>query len=190
VRFIAVLLLLVSGFSSHSLAQEFLACKLRGDGPSQSDFNPEFSAALRALGGDDLIASFGYVPKVKVIKSPAPNAFSLADGTILISSAMLNLVANQSELSFVIAHEISHKLLGHLRSEQAFLGTGASEKVLEQNELAADRLALKLFNAAKYELNAPGNVLRRASLERQWSAEESFKKSSLDARIRALGPDL
>ena len=45
---------------------------------------------------------------VYILQTPIVNAFSLQDGTILVTMGMLAQVTNEAELAFVLAHEIAH----------------------------------------------------------------------------------
>lgn len=44
----------------------------------------------------------------KVIMNPVPDARSLSTGTIYITTGLLSLVDNEAQLSYLLAHEISH----------------------------------------------------------------------------------
>jgi predicted Zn-dependent protease len=48
-----------------------------------------------------------------VVEDPSINAASLPDGTILINTGLLGAVENESQLAFVISHEIAHVLQAH-----------------------------------------------------------------------------
>ena len=63
-----------------------------------------------------------------VVEDPHINAEALPDGTILINSGLLGAVENESELAFVLSHEIAHVLQAH--------------QWREANETRAKRVAL------------------------------------------------
>lgn len=48
-----------------------------------------------------------------VVEDPSINAASLPDGTILINTGLLGAVENESQLAFVMSHEIAHVLQAH-----------------------------------------------------------------------------
>jgi len=50
---------------------------------------------------------------VKIIKDPEPNAFSLTNGCIIISTGLLSTIQSEDELVGVLAHEIAHFALDH-----------------------------------------------------------------------------
>lgn len=50
---------------------------------------------------------------VKILNDPNPNAFSLPNGYILISTGLLSQIQSEDELVAVLAHEIAHFVLDH-----------------------------------------------------------------------------
>jgi len=52
-----------------------------------------------------------------VIEDPEINAASLPDGTTLINTGLLGAVQNESQLAFVLSHEIAHVLQAHEKRE-------------------------------------------------------------------------
>lgn len=53
------------------------------------------------------------VINVKILNDPNPNAFSLPNGYILISTGLLSQIQSEDELVAVLAHEIAHFVLDH-----------------------------------------------------------------------------
>lgn len=51
----------------------------------------------------------------KVTVNPIPTAYTLSTGTILISTGMIALLDNESQLSYVLAHELAHVYKDHWR---------------------------------------------------------------------------
>jgi len=49
----------------------------------------------------------------KVIDSPQINAFVVPGGKVVVYSGLLNIMAKEDELAFVLAHEISHVIARH-----------------------------------------------------------------------------
>lgn len=60
--------------------------------------------------------SDGYVFDFKVYITPEINAFTMADGTIRIYSGLMDMM-DDSELLFVIGHEVGHVVKDHLRKK-------------------------------------------------------------------------
>jgi hypothetical protein len=48
-----------------------------------------------------------------VVNHDEPNAFALPDGTIVVHSGLLDVLANEAQLAFVLGHEIAHVAHGH-----------------------------------------------------------------------------
>lgn len=103
----------------------------------------------------------------RLARSRQANAF--ADGrTAIMTTRMLEFVANDDELAVVLAHEAAHNILGHparLQEEKVpkgFLGNfGKNAKRVRATEEEADRLGLKLVWSAGYDLSAAIPFWRR-----------------------------
>lgn len=52
-----------------------------------------------------------------VVEDPEVNAVSLPDGTMLINTGLLGAIQNESQLAFVMSHEITHVLQAHYKRE-------------------------------------------------------------------------
>jgi len=52
-----------------------------------------------------------------VVEDPEINAASLPDGTMLINTGLLGAIENESQLAFVMSHEIAHVLQAHYKRE-------------------------------------------------------------------------
>lgn len=50
---------------------------------------------------------------VKILKDPEPNAFSLPNGSIIISTGLLSTIQSEDELIAILAHEVAHFALDH-----------------------------------------------------------------------------
>jgi len=48
-----------------------------------------------------------------VVEDPSINAEALPDGTVLVNTGLLGAVQNESQLAFVLSHEIAHVLQAH-----------------------------------------------------------------------------
>jgi Peptidase family M48 len=48
-----------------------------------------------------------------VVEDPSINAAALPDGTVLVNTGLLGVVENESQLAFVLSHEIAHVLQAH-----------------------------------------------------------------------------
>lgn len=95
-----------------------------------------------------------------VIKSNEINAFSTAPGIIFVTTGLISQLSSEAQLAFILSHEIAHYELNHVhegyvnRQKNANLGT--KEQIItfsqfsKENELDADKLALKRYNKSGY----------------------------------------
>lgn len=84
-----------------------------------------------------------------MIDSPAANAFVRHTNEIVITKALVTRVTDESELAFILAHELAHVALRH----DAKGGISA--------EVAADALALQVVTALDFNPCSGSNVLER-----------------------------
>ena len=89
---------------------------------------------------------------VYILQTPIVNAYSMPDGTILVTMGMLAQVTNEAELAFVLAHEIAHYSERHDNSDD----TKSKDKDVvrryirnqqysREQEFTADRVGLTKF---------------------------------------------
>jgi hypothetical protein len=77
--------------------------------------NPSLQAYVNRLGQslipkeipDNILVTF------KIVEDPFPYAESLPTGTIYLSTGMISLLDNESQLAFLLMHEAGHVLLSH-----------------------------------------------------------------------------
>jgi hypothetical protein len=77
--------------------------------------NPSLQAYVNRLGqsiipkeaSDNIFVTF------KIVEDPFPYADSLPTGTIYLSTGMISLLDNESQMAFLLMHEASHVLLSH-----------------------------------------------------------------------------
>lgn len=50
-----------------------------------------------------------------LVRSPIENAFALGDGTILVNIGLLSKLENESQLAFVLCHELAHIYFQHMQ---------------------------------------------------------------------------
>lgn len=51
--------------------------------------------------------------KFQAVRDPQPNAFALPNGSIYVTTGLLSLVDNESQLAAIIAHELTHVMRRH-----------------------------------------------------------------------------
>jgi hypothetical protein len=77
--------------------------------------NPSLQAYVNRLGqslipkeaSDNIFVSF------KILEDPLPYADTLATGTVYVSTGMISLLDNESQLAFLLMHEAGHVVLSH-----------------------------------------------------------------------------
>lgn len=77
--------------------------------------NPSLQAYVNRL-GQSLIpkeASENIFINFKIVEDPLPYADSLATGTVYLSTGMISLLDNESQLAFLLMHEAGHVMLSH-----------------------------------------------------------------------------
>ncbi|MBW8879117.1 MAG: M48 family metalloprotease [Acidobacteria bacterium] len=77
--------------------------------------NPSLQAYVNRL-GQSLIpkeASDNVFVTFKIVEDPFPYADSLPTGTVYLSTGMISLLDNESQMAFLLMHEASHVLLSH-----------------------------------------------------------------------------
>jgi hypothetical protein len=114
-------------------------------------------------------ANFVLVPQER------PEAWS-DERAVAVSSGLAQL-ADDDELSFAMAHELAHILLGHAGPAK---GQGGSKA----RELAADELALKLVRNAGYDAGGGERLLERLASRK--AGEISFSHPGFAKRIARL----
>jgi beta-barrel assembly-enhancing protease len=94
-----------------------------------------------------------------ITHSTTPNASTWQDGTILINIGLLSRLENESQLAFVLAHELTHYLEEH--GYEIFELANSEKELLDDpmqivtrsdmHELGADKNALQLLRNAGYD---------------------------------------
>ncbi len=101
--------------------------------------------------------------KVYISRSTSVNAFATDNGNIWITLGLLTRCNTESELAFVLCHELSHVVKQHSYSttittaQDAFNETEdflSVHKYSQANELQADSLGLSLYLNTEYSLKA------------------------------------
>ena len=89
---------------------------------------------------------------IYVLQSSIVNAYSLPDGTVLVTMGMLAQVTNEAELAFVLAHEIAHYSEHHTRdyntkgkNNDAVSRYMRYHQFSREQEFAADRVGLTTY---------------------------------------------
>ena len=138
------------GFESETTVRTLLArvAKRLAGGVYRAALENESKAALES----ELLH---YDWEVIALRSNEVNAFSVGAGMIFVTTGLLRRLNAESELAAILAHEMSHQLLGHNR--QVINETELSADMPQRNfsldyEIAADNLGLKIMKVARYDI--------------------------------------
>ncbi len=172
------------------------------------EMNPTNNAAqnqrVRTVGGR-IITAANLNSRLRwdyaVFQDETPNAFTLPNGKIGVTTGLLNLVENDDQLAAIIGHEVGHVVARHAAERYsqtaltatglqvaqgvagdygqaigAFGGIGAQLGVLlpfsRNHELEADRLGVDYMAAAGYEPREALDLWRIMAQQRQGSTPE------------------
>ena len=79
--------------------------------PQVQQYVADLGASLLPTGGQGTSKPLEF--RFFVIEDGSINAESLPDGTVIVHTGLLGVVENESELAFVLSHEIAHVLQAH-----------------------------------------------------------------------------
>jgi len=125
--------------------------------------------------------------KAVVQRQKTLNAFS--DGRyVAVTTTMMRFLDSDSELAFVVAHEMAHNILHHASKRNRKATVRAmlpnSHTGTKSAEIEADELAVQLMARAGYDLNAPEGFFGRATKVRR--AGLSLTHPSNARRLRTV----
>ena len=106
---------------------------------------------------------------IYILKSPIVNASSTTNGLILVNMGLIAQVSNESELAFILAHEIAHVAENHITEINEYKDKLKERDIISyyvksqnrsrEQELAADRIALKrYFQSSAYSYDVIDGV--------------------------------
>jgi hypothetical protein len=104
--------------------------------------NPSIQAYVNRL-GQSLIpkeASGNIFVTFKIVEDPLPYADALATGTIYLSTGLISLLDNESQLAFLLMHEAGHVVLSHHLNQMV-------EPILEAERAEKRARKMKLIGA-------------------------------------------
>ena len=89
---------------------------------------------------------------IYILQTPLVNAYSMPDGTVLVTMGMLAQVTNEAELAFVLAHEIAHYSEHHGKNDDtkskdkdAVSRYMRHHQYSREQEFTADRVGLTTY---------------------------------------------
>ncbi len=124
--------------------------------------------------------NFKLTPAIQFTSDTTPSATTNSSNIIKISSGLMYKIDKREELAFVIAHEVSHLLLGHTHGDKP---SGLRE--FTEREILADQLALKLLKEAKIDISGGLTILSKFG-EKSDNLNRLALYPTLEARISQL----
>jgi predicted Zn-dependent protease len=93
--------------------------------------------------------------QISVLSQAEVNAFSLGNGVVVVTAGILRTLDSEAKFAAVLAHEMSHEILGHTHAAQT---EGAETQILQhydtEKEIAADKFSVLLLHSAGYDPKA------------------------------------
>uniref|UniRef100_A0A0A8KXH4 Putative peptidase M48 family n=1 Tax=wastewater metagenome TaxID=527639 RepID=A0A0A8KXH4_9ZZZZ len=97
-----------------------------------------------------------YKWSVFLLNVPQSNAFSVGNGTIIMTRGLMVDLSSEAQFAYIVAHEMAHQILGHTNEA---LAESKEHDVTPafyfdvDSEIDSDRLALYLVGQARYDIN-------------------------------------
>jgi predicted Zn-dependent protease len=107
--------------------------------------------STRLIAAANRITPLRYPVKLKFVACSEPLAFSLGAGSIIFSQGLVKKLPFESQLAFVLAHELGHEALGHLEQLPENLSSETPIETSQRLEQEADQFALKVLIVAGYD---------------------------------------
>jgi hypothetical protein len=160
------------------------------------EFLDSLGRSLRAGSADLLVRRRGQTLHVRlngqpacggealVVNSSSLNAWS--DGSnVVVTTAMMDLAADDDELAFIVGHEMAHNILGQSSRQDArgllgLFGFGAAKA--RREETSADELAVPLMSSGGYRPAGAVELLASARKALWWNV--SLDHPGFGERIR------
>ena len=95
--------------------------------------------------------------QVYVLDTSQRNAFSIGDGTIILTRGLIMSLKTDSEIASIVAHEMSHQIIGDTRKalDESISGKKPQAFFFSlEEEIEADKLTLSILHNANYIANA------------------------------------
>ena len=135
--------------------------------------------------------------KIYIVKSPSVNAFASDRGEIFVNIGLLARLHDESELAFILCHELQHYFEEHNldtaiefdkinSSKGSFKRNSSYDKILAKHsysrdlENEADELGLELFKKSNYSLKSAERVMTLLQMAHIPYAEVPFDYSLLE----------
>lgn len=169
VRLISGLFAVLLSSACTAYAEGFLSCREKSEATDDLELSRFFGNFLNKLAADRVA-----VPRVRFELSDLPATAARVENreTVVVSEELRRALLNSSEAAFVVAHELSHILLGH--------GKGWRTREAEVSaEFEADELALDLLRRAGHGLEGGQELLGRLDSKGKGSTLTSIRVAAM-----------
>ena len=182
------LMLTTSEYENNLGTEAYAEYKEKYKTSTNAEYNQALTRCGKAIAAASDIKDFDW--QFTVLESDEQNAFCLPGGKVAVYTGILNVMQNEAELAFVVAHEVGHAIARHggerlswgylqsfggllvelgFKSETAseIYGIGSNLGVMlpfsRSNEAEADMIGLILMAKAGYDPHASVNFWTRFS---------------------------
>ena len=112
--------------------------------------------------------------RLVVVRSPIENAYAIGDGTILLNIGLLSKLENESQLAFVLSHELAHIYFKHMQ-----------KGLKEHLDLVHDKdLQKEIKKIVKQEYNMYARI---SSLVQNASLNKLYHKRTYEQQSDSMG---
>lgn len=141
---------------------------------------------LMKIGRLDYIEGY-YDWEVHLVNSDIVNACCYPGGKIIVYAGILSLMQSEDELAFVLAHEVSHALLDHSRTQQSVQNTKNNvSNVTWMGSFALDLLGLgEVGNMARAAINV-ADAGSHYLLTQPWGRDHELEADKLGLTLAYL----
>jgi Zn-dependent protease with chaperone function len=148
-----------------------------------SVLNPQVQRVFKRI----VQANPGLPPtRLLLSRNPEPNAYATGDGTVVLNVGLLPKLENESQLAFVLCHELAHTALRHVDT-----GIESRLAVIHGKELqrAVQRIVLEEYNiASKIKSLALGYSLNTNYHQRRYETQADSLGYALLTRTQYDAP--
>lgn len=121
--------------------------------------------------------------QVYIVNDPEFNAYALVGGIVIINTGLLNIIENESELAFVLAHELGHQDLQHCAQQVQYstLASNIEPELSDLVQLAYSLYYLPFSKQDEYAADKYGiNLMKKAGYHKQGAIQffQRLKKIS------------
>ena len=105
------LMLTTSGYENNLGVEAYAEYKEKYRRSSNSEYNQALARCGKAIAQASEVDDFDW--EFTVLETDVQNAFCLPGGKVAVYSGIMDLMNNEAELAFVVAHEVGHAIARH-----------------------------------------------------------------------------